>query len=181
MLRCLFRQDNLGGQKPCKQGNHRRSCLLGEVRLQSSTTRMLFDVPRALQPSSPSLGPDKYHDACSLWVCPPPPFPLLTTCIQFLLVPSYFSCHFLLSSRQPTSHSVWWISRTTPMQSAALTPEVTQRVLQQRLDLPTRPARPDADQMPRTSGGLSSLSHFPHGFFPGSLLPASSLLALEII
>ena len=70
----------------------------------------------------------------------PPLSPLLMTCIQFPLVSSYFSYHFLLSPRQPTSHNAWRISGTTPAQSAALTPEVAQRVLQRRLDSPTRPA-----------------------------------------
>ena len=60
------------------------------------------------------------------------------------------------------------------MQSEALTLGVTQRVLQLRSDLPTRPVWSDVDQVPYTLIGGISLSDFPRGFFPGWLLSASS-------
>ena len=53
------------------------------------------------------------------------------------------------------------------MQLAALTPEVTQRVLRKRLDLPTGPVGLDVEEVPRVSTGESSHSCFPRGFYPG--------------
>ena len=59
------------------------------------------------------------------------------------------------------------------MQLEASTLGVTQRALQRRSDLPTRPVRSDVDQVPYPPIGGISLSDFPPGFFPGWLLLAS--------
>ena len=105
--------------------------------------------------------------------------PSPTTCIQFPLVFSSFSCSPVLSSRRRTSRSACRISSRTRMQSAEWTPKVNQRALQKPLDSPTRPARPDAEQVPRPSTGERSHSCFLHGFSPGWPSSASSPSALE--
>ena len=111
---------------------------------------------------------------CCLLVPTSPHFPSQTTCIRLPLVFFSFSYSLLLSSRRPTSLSACRISSTTRMQSAELTPKVNQRAPQKPLDSPTRPARPDAEQVPRPSTGERSHSCFPHGFSPGWLSSVSS-------
>ena len=107
---------------------------------------------------------------------PASPFPP-PTCTRFPPALSRFSYSFLLSLQRPPSHSAWRISRTVTLpQSAALTPGVTQQALQKRLGSPTRFARRGVNWMLGGSGGRGSLSHFPHGFFHGWLLSASSPL-----
>ena len=109
---------------------------------------------------------------------PTPPSPSPIICVRLPLASSSFS-YSLLSSQLPTSRSACRISRTTRMQPAESTPKVNQRALQKRSDSPTRPARPDAEQVPRSSTGERSHSCFLRGFSPGWPSSASSPSALE--
>ena len=62
------------------------------------------------------------------------------------------------------------------MQPAALTIGVAQPVLRRRLDSPTRPVRPDVEEMRKLSSGGSSRTR---GSLPGWLSSASFHLVLE--